>query len=98
MTKKKYDYRLISLEANDKGVLEPGKQTDLDDLERDPSGLLVRDLDGDDDRDLLIALITMHRDAGMRDTALEFAHRFVEVSPRDPVARQLLGELEDGVR
>ena len=54
VTKKKYDYRLISLEANDKGVLEPGKQTDLDDLERDPSGLLVRDLDGDDDRDLLI--------------------------------------------
>ena len=51
-----------------------------------------------DDRDLLIALITMHRDAGMRDTALEFAHRFVEVSPRDPVARQLLGELEDSVR
>ncbi len=54
VTKKKYDYRLVSLEANDKGKLELGEPIDLDDLERDPSGLLIRDIDGDDDQDLLI--------------------------------------------
>ncbi|MCS5703134.1 MAG: tetratricopeptide repeat protein, partial [Acidobacteria bacterium] len=51
-----------------------------------------------EDRDLLIALITMHRDAGSRELALEFARKFSETSPRDAVARQLLNELEGGVR
>ena len=50
-----------------------------------------------EDRDLLIALITMHRDAGLRELALEFARKFAEISPRDAVARQLLNELEEGV-
>ena len=51
-----------------------------------------------EDRDLLIALITMHRDAGSREVALEFARKFAEISPRDAVARQLLDDLEGGAR
>lgn len=51
-----------------------------------------------EDRDLLIALITMHRDTGSRELALEFARKFTETSPRDAVARQLLNELEGGLR
>jgi Flp pilus assembly protein TadD len=51
-----------------------------------------------EDRDLLIALITMHRDAGSRELALEFARKFTEISPRDAVARQLLNDLAGGVR
>lgn len=77
VTKKKYDYQLIQLKANDKGVLEAGKATDLDDLERDPSGLLIRDLDGDEDLDLLIlsgrdpAILLMRDENGEWEAAAE---------------------------
>ena len=51
-----------------------------------------------EDRDLLIALITMHRDTGSHEVALEFARKFAGISPRDAVARQLLDDLEGGAR
>ena len=48
------------------------------------------------DRDLHIALITMHRDAGFREQALSRARQFAAVAPEDPAARQLLAELGAG--
>ncbi len=77
VTKKKYDYRLVSLKANDKGVFTLGEPIDLDDLERDPSGLLIRDLDGDDDPDLLIlsgrnpAILLLRDEEGEFEAAAE---------------------------
>ena len=48
------------------------------------------------DRDLLIALATMHRDGGSRAEAIEYARKLVALSPQDPAPRQLLAELEGG--
>ena len=45
------------------------------------------------DRELLIALASVHRDLGEIDRAREYARRLVEASPGDPGARQLLEEL-----
>jgi predicted CXXCH cytochrome family protein len=44
--------------------------------------------------DILVALITMHRDAGNMEQALELARQLTELSPADPSARALLTELE----
>jgi hypothetical protein len=54
VSKKKYDYRLHRLKPSEDAVEVVGDPMDLDDLERDPSGILHRDLDGDDDLDLII--------------------------------------------
>lgn len=51
-----------------------------------------------EDRDLLIALTTMHRDRGSRAEAIEYARKLVALSPQDPAPRQLLAELEGGPR
>jgi Flp pilus assembly protein TadD len=45
------------------------------------------------DRELLIALASVHRDLGEIDRAREYARRLVEASPGDPGAKQLLEEL-----
>ena len=49
-----------------------------------------------ENRDLLVALATMHRDDGSLEMAFEFATKLVDLSPRDPDARQLLEQLEAG--
>ena len=77
VTKKKYDYRLVLLQANSEGVLEIGEGTELEDLERDPSGLFIRDFDGDGDRDLLVlsgrdpALLLLRNEKGQFEAAAE---------------------------
>ena len=45
-------------------------------------------------RDLLIALATMNRDAGQLSAAVEYARKLVALSPQDPNALQLLAQLE----
>ena len=47
-------------------------------------------------RDLLIALATINGAMGSREVAIEYARTLVELSPRDPEARQLLEQLERG--
>jgi Flp pilus assembly protein TadD len=47
------------------------------------------------DREILVALATISRDAGHRDQAIEYAKRLVRLSPNDPGARQLLSELQE---
>ena len=47
-------------------------------------------------RDLLVALATLSRDAGRNDAALRYARTLVEVFPEDPDARALLGQLAAG--
>ena len=47
-----------------------------------------------ENRDLLIALATMHRDGGSRESAIEYARMLVDLAPQDPAARQLLEQLE----
>ncbi len=47
-------------------------------------------------RDTLVALATMHRDAGEHDEAREYAGRLLELSPSDTSARALLDELNSG--
>lgn len=42
----------------------------------------------------LVALATLHRDAGRPDRALPYVRRLLEVSPSDPGARALLAQLE----
>ena len=49
-------------------------------------------------RDLLVALATLSRDAGRNDAALRYARTLVEAFPEDPEARALLGQLEGGGR
>ncbi len=44
--------------------------------------------------DLLVALATLHRDAGDLDAALVHARKLVELRPEDPAARSLVLELE----
>ncbi len=48
------------------------------------------------DRDILVALMTLHRDAGERDAALRYAKRLVELRPEDGAARAFVRELEAG--
>ncbi len=45
-------------------------------------------------RDLLVALATLSRDAGRNDAALRYTRTLVEISPDDPDARALLSQLE----
>jgi predicted CXXCH cytochrome family protein len=47
------------------------------------------------DREILAALVEYHRQAGDRRGAIAWARKLVEVSPGDPQARRLLGELEE---
>jgi Flp pilus assembly protein TadD len=47
-------------------------------------------------RDLLIALATISGAMGSREVAIEYARTLVELSPRDPEARQLLEQLQRG--
>lgn len=49
-----------------------------------------------ENRDLLVALATMHRDSGSLGAAIEFATKLIDLSPQDPVALQLLEQLEAG--
>jgi tetratricopeptide (TPR) repeat protein len=46
------------------------------------------------DRDTLVALITIHRDSGSLPRARELAERLVEAYPNDPLARQLQREVK----
>ncbi len=46
------------------------------------------------DRDTLVALITIHRDSGSLPRARELAERLVEAYPNDPLARQLQREMK----
>jgi tetratricopeptide (TPR) repeat protein len=45
------------------------------------------------DRETLVALITIHRDSGSLPRARELAERLVEAHPNDPLARQLQREM-----
>ncbi len=45
------------------------------------------------DRETLVALITIHRDSGSLPRARELAERLVEAHPNDPLARQLQREV-----
>jgi len=47
-------------------------------------------------RDLLVALATMNRDAGDRETALGYARKLAELNPDDADAATLLSELTGG--
>jgi Flp pilus assembly protein TadD len=46
------------------------------------------------DRDVLLALITFNRDAGLFDAALKHARELVQIAPADPQAAQLLRQLQ----
>jgi Flp pilus assembly protein TadD len=46
------------------------------------------------DRDILVALVEYHRQAGDRQAAIAWARKLVEVSPGDVQARRLLESLE----
>jgi len=46
------------------------------------------------DRDLLVALVTINRDAGRIDAAIAYAERLVRLAPQDPQAGQLLRKLQ----
>jgi predicted CXXCH cytochrome family protein len=46
------------------------------------------------DRQLLVALATLHRDRGEREAALRYARRLLEAAPGDPGAAQLVESLE----
>jgi tetratricopeptide (TPR) repeat protein len=48
------------------------------------------------DRDVLAALVNVHRDLGEIERAREYARRLVEATPGDPAARRLLEEVEAG--
>jgi len=48
------------------------------------------------DRETLVALVTMHRDAGAVAAALDYARKLDALAPGDPGVRQLMREL--GVR
>lgn len=45
-------------------------------------------------RDTLIALATIHRQAGDRAAAREYARKLVDIAPHDPTARELLRSLQ----
>jgi Flp pilus assembly protein TadD len=46
------------------------------------------------DRQILLALVTINRDRGAREAAVRYARELVALSPRDPQARQLLDQLQ----
>jgi Flp pilus assembly protein TadD len=46
------------------------------------------------DRDIPLALATIHRNRGLIEPALGYARQLVELTPGDPAARALLAELE----
>lgn len=46
------------------------------------------------DRELLLALVTISRDRGEFDSAIQYAKKLVALSPDDPAAQQLLKQLE----
>ncbi len=46
------------------------------------------------DRDILVALVTFHREAGREQDALEYARRLLELSPQDPGYHQLVESLQ----
>ena len=50
------------------------------------------------DRDTLVALATMSRDAGDLPAAVAWARTLVDLAPADAGARRLLSELEAGGR
>lgn len=50
------------------------------------------------DEDILIALVTTHRDLGNVDEALPYARRLAELNPSDPSLRQLVSQLEARAR
>ena len=45
------------------------------------------------DPQILLALVTVHRDHGDRKAALRYAEKLVLLSPQDQAARQLLRQL-----
>ena len=47
-----------------------------------------------ENRDLMIALVTMHRESGSHESAVEYARKLFALTPQDPAARQLLQQLE----
>ncbi len=47
-----------------------------------------------DDRDLLTALVTINRDRGELEAALQYAERLAKAFPRDPAVLQLLQNLQ----
>jgi Flp pilus assembly protein TadD len=47
-----------------------------------------------EDRDVLVALVTLNRDAGRRETARRYARRLVALDPQDAEAATLLRSLE----
>ncbi len=46
------------------------------------------------DADLLVALATLHRDAGEREAALDYARQLLELRPEDAATRALVRGLE----
>lgn len=50
------------------------------------------------DRDILVALVTTHRDRGEIDEALPYAHRLAELNPSNPSIQQLVSQLEARTR
>ena len=45
------------------------------------------------DRDILMALVGFHRDAGNLDVAIQYADKLIALSPDDPVLKRLIQEL-----
>jgi Flp pilus assembly protein TadD len=50
------------------------------------------------DRETLVALVTMNREAGSRDAALRYAKKLEELVPGDPGVARMLQELETSAR
>ena len=48
-------------------------------------------------REILIALATIHRDMGATEDALRYTHALLAISPSDGTARALLNQLDDGL-
>lgn len=45
-------------------------------------------------REILVALVTINRDRGALDSAIQYAKKLVALSPDDPSAQQVLKQLE----
>ena len=48
-------------------------------------------------REILIALATIHRDMGATEDALRYAHALLAISPSDGTARAMLNQLDEGL-